>query len=162
MNTIRLDELDGYTEDPQALRRFERPYLIPSLAGFVVALIGLVLLIAEMQASHYYRGQSAGILDRLWFKFVQVALQNGLNLGERDAAPVVVFVGGLLILAGTVLRQALATPNASLPGTRMEKYLNADAPPGNKEIIYVDRAARTYFRRLFINRSGPRINNWNP
>jgi hypothetical protein len=67
LETIDLNELQGYEEDTKGLRDFQRPYLFPSLLGMATVLTGFVLAISEMQASHYYRGQTPDFCRRFGF-----------------------------------------------------------------------------------------------
>jgi hypothetical protein len=149
LKTIDLNELAGYEEDAKGLRDFQRAYLFPSLLGLAVTLGGFFLVIAEMQASHLYRGQTPGFLQRVWLSFESAAPGIGLHPPLQAYLPAALFVGGLLFLAGTMLIMARATPVSGVSGEKMEKYWNADAAPGVREIIYVDRESHTYFRRVF-------------
>ena len=154
MNSIDLQNLSGYQEDPKGLRDFQRPYLAPSLAGVVIALAGFVLLISEMEASHYYRGQQMGFLDKLWFGFQKLAKGAGVQAGVDWFIPPTIFIGGLLLAGLTMLVMSRATPVSSISNLKMEKYWNANADPGCTEIVYVDRSSKTYFRRVFVRRGG--------
>jgi S-adenosylmethionine:diacylglycerol 3-amino-3-carboxypropyl transferase len=77
----------------------------------------------------------------------------GIHPPIQAYLPAAFFVGGLLFLAGTILCMGRATPVSSISGAKMEKYWNANAAPGVREIIYVDRQSRTYFRRVFATSS---------
>jgi len=156
MDSINLEELSGYQEDEQGLRDFQRPYLIPSLLGMVIALTGFILMIAEMETSHHYRGQEITFLDKVWFHFENVTKEAGIDSGIHWYLPAAFFAGGLLLSLATMFVMALATPLSSVSKNKMEKYWNANPDPGVTEIIYVDRSSRTYFRRVFAARSrGP-------
>jgi hypothetical protein len=152
MESIDLKELSGYEEDAKGLSNFQRPYLIPSLLGMAVALGGFVLMIAEMEASHYYRGQKAGTLDLIWFRYEKLVHGASFLSGVSSYLPAALFVSGLLIFAGTMFCMATATPVSSISKQRMEKYWNANPKRGEREIIYVDHPSRTYFRRVFASR----------
>ncbi len=47
MKTITIEELEseGYSEDPNGRKEFERPYLIPSLVGLSAFVICFILLV---------------------------------------------------------------------------------------------------------------------
>ena len=45
MRTISAADLADYAQEPTALRRFERPYLVPCLVGVALFIAGFVLLI---------------------------------------------------------------------------------------------------------------------
>jgi hypothetical protein len=156
MESINLEELSGYQEDKKGLRDFQRSYLILSLLGMAIALTGFVLMISEMEASHYYRGQEFTFLDKVWFHFEKVTQEAGVTPGVHWYLPVALFSGGLLISLATMLVMARSTPVSSISKNKMEKYWNANPDPGVSEIIYVDRFSRTYFRRVFATRGrGP-------
>jgi len=157
MESIDLAELAGYREDADGLRNFQRPYLLPCLGAMAIAMAGFILMISEMEAGHYHRGSVPSALDKIWFQFQKFELEMGAMPKSLGYIPVVIFLTGLLICAGTMAYMALASPPSSVPNGKMERYWNANpASPGDKEIVYVDRAARTYFRRVFVSRSGPR------
>jgi len=149
MDKINLDELSGYQEDKKGLSDFQRPYLIPSLLGFAIAIAGFILLIAEMDASHYHRGGEISFLDRIWFHFEKLTREVGVASGVHGYLPATIFAGGLALLAVTMFFMSLATPISSISNMKMEKYWNANPDPGSTEIIYVDRSSKTYFRRVF-------------
>jgi hypothetical protein len=96
MDSIDLQDFSGYQEDPKGLRDFERPYLIPSLLGMAIAIAGFLLMIAEMEASHYHRGGKVTLLDKLWFRFERIS--NGFRLIGTLAV-------GLVIIDETVRLQ---------------------------------------------------------
>jgi hypothetical protein len=158
MDKISLEELSGYQKDDKGLRDFQRAYLLPSLLGVVIAIMGFVLMIAEMDASHYYRGGEVTFLDKVWFQFESLTRQAGIGAGVHRYLPAAVFIGGLAFLALTMLCMGLATPVSSISREKMEKYWNANPDPGQTEIIYVDRSSKTYFRRVFatLGRNFPR------
>jgi hypothetical protein len=151
MTSIDLRELAGYQEDAKGLSNFQRPYLIPSLLGIVIALGGFVLMIAEMEASHYYSGQKAGTLDLIWFRYEKLVHGASFLSGVSSYLPTALFASGLLIFAGTMFCMAKATPVSSISKQKMEKYWNANPKRGAREIIYVDRPSKTYFRRVFAS-----------
>lgn len=158
MDTISLDELSGYREDEQGLRNFQRPYLLPSLLGMAVAIAGFILMIAEMEASRYYRNAPLTFLDKVWFQFESLTREVGIGVGIHWYLPAGIFIAGVGLLALTMLVMAASTPVSSISNLKMEKYWNANPDPGASEMIYVDRSSRTYFRRVFATRGrGPNI-----
>jgi hypothetical protein len=165
MGSIDLAELTGYREDAEVLRKFQRPYLLPCIGAMVIAIAGFVLMISEMEASHYHHGSIPNVLDKIWFQFQRFGLGMGAMPQSLDYLPIIIFAAGLLIFAGTMTYMAMASPPSSIPNVKMERYWNANPDrPGDKEIVYVDRAAQTYFRRVFVSRSGPRTSTapWVP
>jgi hypothetical protein len=157
MDKIDLAELSGYQEDFETLNKFQRPYLLPSLGAIILALCGFLLFIAEMQASHFQRGQQAGFLDTVWFDFVSTLKSVGVSGSLISCLPAIVFFGSLAAFATTMFIMSRVTPVSCISGQRMEKYWNATPDqPGDREIVYVDRTSRTYFRRVFSSTSGPR------
>ncbi len=158
MDRINLEDLSDYQEDKKGFRDFQRPYLIPSLLGMAMALLGFLLTIAEMEASHYHHGGEVTFLDKLWLHFEGITNEAGISLGLHRYLPVIIFVGGLALFAITMLVMALATPVSSISKMKMKKYWNANPEPGVREIIYVDRSSKTYFRRVFAARNrGPNM-----
>jgi len=158
MESINLEDLFDYQEDKKGLRDFQRPYLIPSLLGMALAIAGFLLMIAEMEASHYHRGGEVTLLDKLWFHFEKITNEAGVGLGIHGYLPASIFAGGLILFAATILFMALATPVSSISKIKMEKYWNANPEVGETEMIYVDRSSKTYFRRVFAaSNRGPDI-----
>ncbi len=149
MDKINLDELSDYQEDLKGLSNFQRSYLIPSLLGFAIAVAGFILVIAEMEASHYHRGAQVTFLDNVWFHFEKITKEVGVASGVNACLPAAIFAGGLALLAVTMFFMSLVTPISSISSLKMEKYWNANPRPGDREIIYVDRSSKTYFRRVF-------------
>ena len=159
MDKINLAELSGYQEDLETLQKFQRPYLLPSLAGMVLALFGFLLFISEAQASHFHRGQQPGFLDTVWFDFENTLKGFGASPLLISWLPAIIFFGSLAALATTMFVMSQVTPISCVSGQRMEKYWNATPDrTGDREIVYVDRTSRTYFRRVFASTSGPRTN----
>jgi hypothetical protein len=157
MDKIDLAELSGYQEDFETLNKFQRPYLLPSLGAIILALCGFLLFIAEMQASHFQRGQKAGSLDTVWFDYEGALKGVGAPGSLISCLPAILFFGGLAAFATTMFVMSRATPVSCVSGQRMEKYWNATPDqPSDREIVYVDRTSRTYFRRVFSSTSGPR------
>jgi hypothetical protein len=123
-----------------------------------LALTGFVLMLAEMEASHYHRGEEVSFLDKVWFHFERVTKQAGVDSGVHWYLPAAFFAGGLIISLATMLVMARATPVSSISKNKMEKYWNANPDPGVTEIIYIDRSSKTYFRRVFAARGrGPNV-----
>lgn len=147
MESIELTDLAGYREDSEARRRFERPYLPASLSGLALALMGFFLVISEMNASHYIKGRPVGFLDGVWFSFVKLVSQFPISTTVLNCLPAMFFAGGLIALLLVSWRMGTAVPTNSA-GLKMERYWNANAPSGYREMIYVDRANQTYFRRV--------------
>jgi hypothetical protein len=157
MDSIDLAELSGYQEDKETLNKFQRPYLAPSLTAFVVALFGFLLTFAEMQSSNYYHGEPTGFLDRIWFHFEGTLARAGAPPLVISSLPPTLFFGGLAAFTTVIFAMSRAIPVSCVSGQRMEKYWNATPDrPGDREIVYVDRSSRTYFRRVFVSTSGPR------
>jgi len=157
MDKIDLAELSGYQEDIETLQKFQRPYSLPSLGAVVFALCGFLLFISEMQASHFQRGQLSGILDTVWIDFAGAFKGVGAPGALISCLPAILFFGGLAAFATTMFVMSQATPVSCVSGQRMEKYWNATPDrPGDREIVYVDRTSRTYFRRVISSTSGPR------
>jgi hypothetical protein len=156
MEKINLNELADYEEDAKGLSNFQKPYLPPSLLGLAITLGGFVLLISEMEASHYYRGEKAGTMDLIWFRFEKMMHAAGSISATTSYLPTFIFVAGLLIFLATMFVMSRATPVSSISGQKMEKYWNANPDRGAREIIYVDRPSKTYFRRVFASSGGPR------
>jgi len=157
MESINLAELSGYQEDAETLSKFQRPYLAPSLLSMGIALLGFLLFISEMEATHYYLGQTPGFLQELWFHVEGLLKPTGASPLLRACLPGILFFGGVIAGFLTMFAMSRATPISCVSGQRMEKYWNATPDrPGDREIVYVDRSSRTYFRRVFASTSGTR------
>jgi hypothetical protein len=146
MKSITLQEISGYQEDKKGLSNFQRPFLIPSLLGLAIALAGFVLFIASCDSRQV--SSPPGFMNKLWAHAERLMTQVGIAREWHGAVPIIFFFGGILFLFLTTFCMRWATPKSGISGMKMEKYWNADAPPGVREIIYIDRSSRTFFRRV--------------
>jgi hypothetical protein len=151
MESINLDDLAGFQEDAQARRDFERPYFLPSFSGFLMALVALPLMFGEMGADPYGAKQRS-FLSSVWFQCDATARQFAAFKNIHGWLPGILFGLGFLIFMVTSSFLNRAVPVSRVSGQKLEKYWNAKPLlPGNREIVYVDRAARTYFIRVARN-----------
>jgi len=148
MDMIDLRDIPGFERDDQALRDFERPFLLPSLLGLAMTLSGMLLLIAEDTSSNR-RPVEETFLNRIWSEFKNGATDLGLGPTTINYLPITFFFGGMVLFLITILCMARSTPISKRSNQKMEKYWNAHPDPGSKEMVYVDRPSRTFFTRVF-------------
>jgi hypothetical protein len=131
--TIALSSLNGFAEDSEAAKLFERRFRSFTLSGIATAFIGFGVFI-------YFavrEGDGAALLT----VFTLLALTSFL-------------IGFILIFVGS-RRMREAIPISPQSGQPMEIYRLEDTIKGGKcELIYVCRKSRTYFRRVFTESGG--------
>lgn len=155
MDKIRLKELSEYREDATGLRNFQRPYFAAAFLGVILAIAGFILIVAEIEARGGHHGWDLTVMGKVWLRFEQLINQASMNPEIHWYVPAALFLIGLGVFLSTMVSMALATPTSRVSGEKLEKYWSADAESGSKEIVYVDRSAKTYFRRVYVRRPKP-------
>ena len=127
---ISLSNLDGFSEDRMAAKRFEYRFLPITLGGFVIAGVGL----------------GCG----MWIGNHAQKLGDEVAAGYAALCGVVLFGIGF-ICSGLGIRRMLRSPPIDpVSGEPMEIYTLEDTTAADKlELIYLSRGRRTYFRRVF-------------
>lgn len=127
---IRLCDLEGFSEDKEAARRFEQRFLPITLGGVLIA--------------------GGGLAISIWIG------NHAQQIGDETAAGFAALCGVLLfgvgfICSGVGIRQMFRSPPINpVSGESMEIYTLADTTVADKlELIYLSRGSRTYFRRVF-------------
>lgn len=132
---MRLESLRGFEEDAKAAKAFERRFQPLILASVVVMFLGFGgfgFLAFRAQE----RGDAAA-LERY----------TPLALGS--------LVSGFAVCMAQARRMTEAIPVSPRSGLPMESYrLEDTVKEGKYELVYVCRASRTYFRRVYSEESG--------
>jgi hypothetical protein len=129
--TIALQSLEGFAEDADAGRVFERRFLPQTIGGVAILFIG-----SGAFGFLAYRAQERGETGALMATFTTLAFAAFL-------------VGFALCIAG-IRNMSEAVPISPRSGQPMEAYRLEDTiKEGKYEVIYVCRESRTYFRRVY-------------
>jgi hypothetical protein len=129
--TIALQSLEGFAEDADAGRVFERRFFPQTIGGVALLFMG-----SGVFGFLAYRAQERGDAGALVGTFITLALASFL-------------VGFALCIVG-IRRMSEAVPVSPRSGQPMEAYRLEDTiKEGKYEVIYICRKSRTYFRRVY-------------
>ena len=129
--TIALQSLEGFAEDADAGRVFERRFLPLTIGGVAILFVG-----SGVFGFLAYRAQERG--------------DAGASVGTFIALAVASFlVGSALCIVG-IRKMSKTLPICPRSGQPMEAYRLEDTiKEGKYEVIYLCRQSRTYFRRIY-------------
>ena len=133
--TIAFCSLDGFAEDSNAARLFERRFQPLILGGVATAFVGF------------------GVFG--WLAFRAQAREDESSLATFTPLALASFLIGVCVCFVAYRRMVKAIPISPRSGQPMEIYQLEDTiKAGKYELIYVCRKSRTYFRRVFTERGG--------